>query len=289
VLNSVFAGPHITFATNSWTAGAHAYIILRGSDEQGLNSSIAAVKQLNGIISKAGISASYEMLFPDLIEDVYTSNHFIWNNSFDQIKRTTLTLQGELFKRINIELRSESFKDYIYFDQEGIPKQLATRLNVNSVSAVTTLHFMRYLNLYANLRLADSDHTLYRIPRFYSYSALYAEKTVFRNALKASAGIGCLYFSAFKANAVMPATMISYLQNEKIGDYPYLELFIAFRIRSVNFFIKGEHLNAGITEKSYLYLPHQPTPGRTLKAGIQWNFSEIQLSKREQSSTSLVE
>jgi outer membrane cobalamin receptor len=72
----------------------------------------------------------------------------------------------------------------------------------------------------------------------------------------------------------MPATGQFYLQSsEKTGNYPLLDLFVNFRIKTVRIFVRGENMLDALTPAtSYFLVPNYPMPGRTLKFGIIWQF-----------------
>ena len=132
--------------------------------------------------------------------------------------------------------------------------------------------------LFADLSLQKTDNeNTYRMPFIYSYASVFHESLIIKNAMRISYGTGCHYFSKFYADAFMPATSQFYIQNiVKIGGYPYIDLFVNFRIKTVDFFLKIENASSGFIDLDSFYSLHQPTPGRTLKAGINWNFKDNQ-------------
>jgi hypothetical protein len=163
-----------------------------------------------------------------------------------------------------------------------LPEQFSGSFQVMQERLKINFPFFRKWYIYGDASLNQSgNEDVYRLPKAYVYAALYHERRIFKNAMKVSLGTGCHYFSSYKANGFMPATSQLYIQNEvSVGGYPYIDFFINFRIKTVNFFIKLENLNQGISPSENFYLPHQPSPGRTLKVGIFWTFMEDQTAKR---------
>ena len=71
----------------------------------------------------------------------------------------------------------------------------------------------------------------------------------------------------------MPATGIFYIQNDKkIGNYPYCDIFLNFKIKQARIFIKYQHFNNGWFSTAYYDSPHYPSPESAFKLGISWYF-----------------
>ncbi|MEP7263914.1 MAG: putative porin [Bacteroidota bacterium] len=236
------------------------------------------VKLNNG---KIDLRAKVEYLdgFPSFFSSLYVSNHFIWSNKFRNQK--TWKVSGGAFSSNNVwELSGNIYiiKDFIYYNSHAKPEQYDGRYYVTEGKVKFNFPVIGKWFIYSDTRFQKStNEDIYRIPDIYTYSAVYHERFVFKNAMKISVGTGCYYFTSFMANALMPATSQFYLQDEvKIGNYPYFDFFLNFRIKTIDFFIKVEHLNEGLSGANSFYLPHQPSPGRTLKVGFNWVFNDNQ-------------
>ncbi len=229
------------------------------------------------VIEKIFVEGMTKSDFPSLIANSYTSNHFIWRNEFQNVKQKKLTA-GFLLKNefAGLSFSTLNIRDYIYYNSNALPVQFDNDINVMSVDLTAKYNFYRNWIFYNESSFQTSDkNEIYVVPDLTAYSSIYYERDYFKKALKASIGIGCMYFTSYYANAYVPATAQFYLQHEQqIGNYPYFDFFANFRIRTAKFFIKVEHFNKGFNEDNYFYLPHQPSPGRTLKVGLNWNFSE---------------
>ena len=177
---------------------------------------------------------------------------------------------------LKLKFSGRNINDYIYYNTNGLPVQFTSDLKIFTADVTVKYNFLRNWNLYNESTLSSTDkEEVYAVPGFTSYTSIFYERFYFKKAMKASIGAGCLYFTSYFANAFMPATaQFQRQQIQEIGNYPYVDFFVNMRIKSVKLFLKIEHLNMGMSNGQYFYLPHQPTPGRTLKLGIDWTFSE---------------
>lgn len=217
--------------------------------------------------------------FPSFFSSLYVSNHFIWSNKF--VNQKTGKLVAAIFSDNGVWGFSGNIymiKDYIYYNSHAVPVQYDGEVNVTEVKAKFNFPVIGKWYIYSDTRFQKSNNEdIYRVPDIYTYSAIYNERFAFKNAMKISFGAGFNYFTSYKANALMPATSQYYLQDEvKIGNYPYFDFFVNFRIKTIDFFIKIEHLNEGLSGATNFYMPHQPSPGRTLKVGFNWVFNDNQ-------------
>jgi hypothetical protein len=117
------------------------------------------------------------------------------------------------------------------------------------------------------------DSSVIRIPNFISENSLYYENDLFKKALRLQVGASLYYTSAYYADAYMPVTDQFYLQDKKkYGNYPFVDVFINARIKTVRIFFKMDHINSGFSGKKYVLTPGYPYPERAFKFGVSWRF-----------------
>lgn len=213
---------------------------------------------------------------PDYVFSFFNSNHFIWTNQFDPINFSNIKIKGERkIENQSFQLTANytSIEKLTYFNTEALPAQYNGRINIFDFKIFHTIKFGNF-NLINSLQIQHVDKEEYlRLPLFSSYTSFYFEKILFKNALTSQYGTDIRYCTLYYADAYMPATGQFYLQDEKkIGNYPYIDIFMNFKIQKFKFFFKLEHVNAGFTKRTYYTVPHYPMPGRTFKFGITWNF-----------------
>ena len=216
--------------------------------------------------------------YPTLISSKYYSNHFIWKNELENVSIKEVKGGISIAKDIvNICVSNKNIKKYVFYNNNALPVQLQDDINIISSKIIINYKFYKNWHFYNQSLFQFSDRqNIYAVPDFTTYLSFYYEKYFFKNAMKASFGMGCYYFTSFYADAFMPATSQFYRQElVKIGNYPFVDLFVNFKIKTASFFIKIEHLNSGISGADYFFLPHLPTPGRTLKVGVDWILPEV--------------
>jgi hypothetical protein len=274
-------GTSAGFINNDWKSD-FIFVRKEGDLNETVYMALNLRRSIKGFINAIGLDAVYSVDEPSLIMQYYSSNHFKWSNKFDNITSHNASLWcASRLKLISLRVKNEVIKQFVYFDYNALPQQYSGNINVMSANALLNLPIYKNWSFYSDTKLQKSDNFRYSVPDLYLYTAIYYESNVFKKAMKVSTGAGCLYFSSYYSNILMPATSQFYLQKkETIGDYPYLDFFVNFRIKTVKFFLRLEHINSGLNNKLYLYQPGQPSPGRTIKIGIDWTFNESYTNKR---------
>ena len=103
--------------------------------------------------------------------------------------------------------------------------------------------------------------------------SVFFEDYLFKKALHSRFGVDVYYSTAWNAYGYMPATGQFYLQDGKrTGNYPYIDVYAAFRVKGARFFFKLDHAFAGLFGNTYYGAAHYPLNGRTFKFGVDWAF-----------------
>ena len=165
------------------------------------------------------------------------------------------------------------YSNVLYFNDSAIAKQYKGKIPV--VSAFLKKDFTFY-NWHLNNKIiyqSVPDSSVIRLPEFVFEHSLYYENDVFKGAMRLQVG-GSIYFvSEYFANAYMPATAQFYLQDKKkYGNYPFIDLFINVKIKTVRIFLKIDHLNNGWMGNNYMLTPNYPMNDRAFKLGVSWRF-----------------
>jgi len=95
----------------------------------------------------------------------------------------------------------------------------------------------------------------------------------FKSNLKVETGITANWFSRYYARTYEPSTGRYYLQDEqKIGNYPYLDFILKTSIKDASFFIIVTHLNQDLTGRNYFSMPRYLELQRRFVFGLKWRF-----------------
>lgn len=119
----------------------------------------------------------------------------------------------------------------------------------------------------------STDKEQMDVPLLASKNSVYADFSLFHNALRMQIGVDIRYFSSFAADAYDPATGLFYMQNTEIGDYIWADAFINLQIKRASIYLKAGHINAlWESHPQYFLLPHYPGNRFGLFWGMTWNF-----------------
>lgn len=205
----------------------------------------------------------------------YYSNHFIWENDFDKVRR--FRVGGQLaipHWGTRLDIGVESLQNYVYFDNNALPAQESSLIQVFKASLQQNFRF-GILNLDNKVDYQlSSNQDVIPLPTLSAYSNFYL---LFRIAkvLHVQLGADCTYNTAYYAQAYQPATMAFYTQDEvKVGGYPLTNVYVNMKLKEIRFFVLYSHVNQGLYGgESYFSLPHYPLPYSMLQMGVSVDFT----------------
>ncbi|MBD1396254.1 hypothetical protein H9Q13_03670 [Pontibacter sp. JH31] len=214
---------------------------------------------------------------PSLIEQRMESNHFQWNNNFNNsvTDRLDATFAGKLGERQYVRLTGHynNIKRHIFFNEQALPQQLTGNQRLFGAELQHRIRFgvINFENFVAYTN-TDEAETL-RIPEWLFDSKLYFEGALFKRALIGQFGVQVYTPTAYRADAYMPVTQQFYLQNGfEIRTYPVTDVFINADIKSLNVFLKMSNIATGLTAPGYFTTPFYPGMRTSFVFGIKWMF-----------------
>ncbi len=210
---------------------------------------------------------------PEVIYNYYYSNNFYWNNTLKPVQHqfinASLTRQslGTLFLQYSI------IKNYTFADTFALPTQLNVPLNLIQ---------LRYFKVFkwkalrwAPEILIQHENTTQQylgIPTYFTKASLYFEERIFKRQLWFQTGADIFWLNNYKPYTYMAATHLFYYQNKfTTGNMPLVDIFLSFKIKTVQSFIRLEQINTIFTQP-YFYSPYYAMPGLTFKFGLNWMF-----------------
>lgn len=209
---------------------------------------------------------------PDYIFKHWYSNHFIWDNTFNNTQLTQAEFDYKI-AGIKIGFLYKNITNYLYFDQLGYPMQYnggitntALKLNIDHV-------FFKHLGIGLSQTFQNSSSNVISLPKSVSIASLFYKGNLFKNNLQLCIGGQVEYYDQFMPYAYMPATQIFYIQEKyKAGNFTFVDVFLNARIRPVTLFIKMENVLHGIIGTNYSMVPGYYQPDRALRFGLTWLF-----------------
>jgi hypothetical protein len=213
---------------------------------------------------------------PALIEKVYVSNHFRWNNNFSRSlgDQTALHVNGRFGRQsLKMELAYNRITNYVFFNQEAVPEQYSPTMRL---FAATLHHHTNVRNLHLDNIIAYTNSEaapVIQVPTLLLNSKIYYQGALFRNALFGQIGIDTYFNTAYHPYRYMPVTQQFYFQNEfRTAPYPVVDLFLTADIKAVNLFLKVHHVNQNLMGPGYIITPLYPGMQRSIMFGLKWVF-----------------
>lgn len=209
---------------------------------------------------------------PDWFEETYYSNNFRWNNDFNPA--TYLRFKGAYETRwLSIGLKQTIIDSYIYFGENAKPVQYTGTLNITSAFANFNIK-LKYFEIcgMASMQVADNEDIIH-LPLFYGKLKFGWDINLVKGISMMQPSIVINYFTEYYADAYMPALRTYYLQKEvKIGNYPFLDLYITFKIKRANIFVGYTNIYTLAKDNRYFTTPHYPMRDSKFVLGVNWRL-----------------
>ena len=158
-----------------------------------------------------------------------------------------------------------------------MPEQFNNNLKVMEISLSKEFNFWKITSSNTAVYQNISNEEVLSLPELSVVSSTWFEhmfnfKTT-GGQLLTMAGFDLRYNTAYFANAYMPALSSFYNQREKkLGNYPYIDVFLNVKLKRFRFYIKFEHVNSGWIDRNYVTVLHYPMNERNLNFGMSWTF-----------------
>ncbi|MBL4586564.1 MAG: hypothetical protein JKX84_05860 [Flavobacteriales bacterium] len=224
--------------------------------------------------STLGAELTYSRYRADLITANYVSNNFVWDNAWTQTNylRTGVSYEQKRL-RLKGSLTYHLLEGLVVFGTDRLPFQ-STAVNQLLVLRLREHFRLRWFHLIVEgamqTKLSGDD---IRVPFASGRGHLYYQNDLFKGKLRLQIGVEANYMTAYFANAYNPALSAFYIQNDrKIGNYPFIDVFLNLRIKKFRAFFKVEHVTAGLFGYTYYLAPGYPATGLAWKFGINWAF-----------------
>lgn len=202
------------------------------------------------------------------------TNHYVWENDFE--KTATTKIEG----RLDIpDWNFEAFfgyallKNNIYFDSQAIVQQNSDAMSI--LTAYLRKEFKLWKLHLDNKILfqTSSDGDVVPLPKLALDLRYFFQFELVKNVLTAQLGANATFTTKYYAQGYSPALGVFYNQNiEKIGENPYLDLFVNLQWKRAGIYVKYVNMAQGWPEGDYFSAFRYIRPQKSLKFGIYWPF-----------------
>ncbi len=221
------------------------------------------------------LALTHDLRTPDYWKQSYYSNHYVWQNSFSKETETRLTADLSVEP---LHLYAGAWQsivtDKVYYGADATPLQHGSEVTVTGVYLRKDFLLGGFhLNNRVLLQWSSSQEVV-PVPLLSAYGEYYYEFNVVKNVLRLQVGVDARYNTGYYAPGYNPAVMAFYNQREKeLGNYPYLDAFVAGKWKRMRLFFKMQHLNEDMFgTRNYFTVLHYPLNRRVFKMGFSWNF-----------------
>ena len=166
--------------------------------------------------------------------------------------------------------------NYTDFGLDAMPSQHTGGLSVAALSLRKGLHAWKFHLDSDVLIQKSSNKDVLDLPLAAIRSAGYFEHLIrFKSTggkLNTQLGFDITYNTLYRPYNYMPATGRFYRQELSTGNYPFVNVFLNFKLKRTRFFFMFDHVNAGMMGNNYDMIPNYPMTVRMLRYGLAWTF-----------------
>ena len=231
--------------------------------------------RLEGQLETKLFTAGYRSIFvsPTLLQQRFESNNLTWSTNFGL--RGTQHAYGKLnlaYRKIRFQPGLDYYllNNYIYFDENALPKQLSSAFSILRAGVGAQVSIGKFQASTQGYYTVVSRNDILRAPKLFvnlraSYDLLFAK------VLYIQTGVELHYKSAYYADNYMPLTQQFYLQNNRrVEGYVLADVFANFRINRTRLFVKMSHVNQDLLQPTYFVGADYLGMRRTFAFGVDW-------------------
>ena len=216
-----------------------------------------------------------ELRSPGYWQENLFSNHYVWFNSFDKESETRFEVN---FSVPDFALEVGAWQgvigNMIYYDNDSRVAQNSGPISLTSLYARKDFRIAGLHLDHRALVQITSNESVLPVPIFSAFLSYYYEFWVKRDVLRVQIGVDGRFNTSYYAPSYNPALSVFFNQREvKVGNYPYLDLFLSAKWKRMRILLKLQHLNQNLFGNGeYFQVARYPLNPRMFKLGISWSF-----------------
>lgn len=212
---------------------------------------------------------------------LFVSRRPVWSNSgFEKPVENTLSATYAL-PLIGLEATARTIlvNNYLYFDQNSVPLQTGSPLQVVQFVVTENLKY-GWFHLDNTVALQQANRSdVFRLPKWFTKNSFYISGELFKKKLLLTTGVDFRMNSEFTPDGYHPLIGQFHLQdtiNQK--PYPWADVFLAFKVQAFRFSIRYENCYTWWDKTQVFYQTAlYPQPFGGLRFGISWRFMDNNL------------
>lgn len=265
--HTVGTGWNWILAGKLWFAGYRAGdMILNGKIDKFIHSGKGQ--------TRITVGGSLTLLESSYFMQHYASNHFRWDNEFNKTKEIIAFagIENEPLKFI-LKGYLSIISDFVYIGTDTLPSQHHPVISIFSADLYKHFKLGPFNSIHRLVYQLPTNENIIRVPDLSYYTSNFFAFQLVKNVLTTEIGFDLMVYTKYRGLAYVPSFGLFYHQDQKkLGNYPYIDIFITAKVKRTRFFFKFDHINSGFTGKDYFHVLHYPMPVRTFKLGLSWTF-----------------
>ncbi|MDR1171307.1 MAG: putative porin [Bacteroidales bacterium] len=223
------------------------------------------------------LGGSIENAHPSYFLSNYASNWLAWDNHFNTSQE--IRLRGEFImphRKLKLGAYVSQLNNYLYINKEAVPEQSSDALVTGTAYIEKDIRWWKFGFQFRLYGQYSSHEKTIPLPAFAGFQSTYFETWLVKNVLTMQLGWNVSYNTKYYAYAYMPSTGMFYLQeDQKIGNYPFFDLFLNFQIKRARIFVRTDGLNtmfSSVLGKENFMVYRYPANDFRMKFGVSWAF-----------------
>lgn len=207
---------------------------------------------------------------PDYFQTKANTNFAIWDQNLNPVYRNGLNAKMDIIPLgLKAGINVSNFRNYVLYYRNSAPSGVDFSYLEWFVSNHIQFGACTWHNRISNQTVSKTFH----LPEWTLAGGLFWEHKFFKKNMQARFGLDYYWYSSYYADRYIPWLRQFVWQNDvKIGNYPYIDLYISATVQTMNLFVKFEHLNQGISGNRYYASPEYPNPPRFFRFGLNWRL-----------------
>ena len=176
------------------------------------------------------------------------------------------------YRRLKFGFKYSIVSRFMYWNEASLPAQATSEFSVAQIFVRKDFKFGP-LNLQNSVMYQKSTTDKFiHIPEVSTRNTVFLAGNVAR-VLATQIGFDLRYDTGYYADYYSPALGMFYVQHtEKIGNFPWLDLFVNLKLKRTRFYVKYTNLGTKINRKGYYTTPGYAEQISTLSFGLSWTF-----------------
>lgn len=213
---------------------------------------------------------------PIYTQQRYIGNYITFTNDFN---KTFTNRAVATFTYPKIRLTAKAWVgntvNLIYYNSIGVPQQNSGVVGMFGGDVVKKFTYGKKFHTDAYLTLQATTGNFMPVPNVILRLSNYFQGYIIKRAVLVSTGFDLFFNTTYDAPVFIVPTGQFGVQNQplvRVGNYPYVDLFLNAQIKKARVFLKLENVLQGLIGNFHQQFVNYPMPDRAIKLGLNWRF-----------------